>query len=97
MRLDELIMTLDDLDEEITLCARRPWSAAAEAIAVELDEEGRVPPQVKGAGYAYFLDVPTAREVLEVFGDRRPTAEERLRLLLHYAENDAFPDWVYGR
>jgi len=96
MRLEELIVSLDGLDEDATICARRPWGAASDAILVHL-HDGPIPPDVKQTGYAYFIDVATAREVMEVFGNRPPTEQEKLKLLLHYAENDAFPEWVYER
>ena len=47
------------------------------------------------AGFKYFLGVSTAREVLEVFQGREPSLEEKIDCLLYYAENDAFPGWVY--
>jgi hypothetical protein len=43
----------------------------------------------------YFLEASTAREALAVFDGRATTLEERIRLLLYFAENDAFPGWVY--
>jgi hypothetical protein len=36
-----------------------------------------------------------ARQVLEVFERRKPSEEQTRALLLYYAENDAYPSWVY--
>lgn len=94
MKLREALDAIHQLDRRALICSRRPWLADSETLVVLPDESLRVPVSVKEAGYEYFLDVPTALEVLNVFGDRRPTADERFRLLVHYAENDAYPDWA---
>ncbi len=80
-----------------TLCVREPWSAAAEARVVKVDEAGRLPRDVKASGLRYFLEATVAREVLDVL-KTRPTAsqpEDACRLLIYYAENDGYPPWVY--
>lgn len=51
----------------------------------------------EGRRVRLFLEVHVAHEVLRVFDDKPPTMEEKLRLLIHYAENDAYPEWVYTR
>lgn len=96
VRLDVLVGSLPDLDDEATVCARRPWTGASAAVLVNLDG-GPVPDHVREAGYAYFLEVAVAREILEDLPGRPLSADERLRLLVFYAENDAFPDWVNDR
>jgi hypothetical protein len=35
--------------------------------------------------------------VLGVFGEKPPSQEEKIALLVYYADNDAYPDWVYQR
>jgi hypothetical protein len=85
---------LDTLDEDSTIFVRRPWSAVAEARVSPLDEDSRVPAAVKEGGFEYFLEVHVAREVLEDCDSRSLTREERIRLLLYYAENDAYPEWL---
>jgi hypothetical protein len=95
--LDEAVKQLDILDEDAILCVRQPWAPSAECVVVAPDENFAVPKHIKGAGLAYFLEVHVAREVLGVFGKKSPTHEEKVRLLIHYAENDAYPDWVYQR
>ena len=64
---------------------------------MQLDSTAPIPAEMKGLGMEYFLEVVVAKEVCEAFGDRRPTDSEIARLLMFYAENDAFPDWLYER
>ena len=90
--LRDVVERLDDLDGEDIMYVRRPWGATADCIVVRYDPATRA---TLGDGLDYFLEGGTAREVLEVFDGRATTLEERLRLLIYYAENDAFPDWVY--
>lgn len=96
MKLKDALLRLDELNSEMLICARRPWTENADCVVVAPDDRLGVPNEVKTAGYEYFIDVPTAKEVLEVFGDRTPTENEKVALILHYAENDAYPDWVYA-
>jgi hypothetical protein len=95
--LVDAIAGLDALDEDAVLFARQPWSATSEVTIANLADDLRAPAAVIDAGFAYLLEVHVAREVLEVFEGRPTTLDEKLRLLLHYAEHDAFPDWVYAR
>ena len=97
MTLDETVRQLDTLDEDAILCVRRPWTHYAECVVTAPDENLGVPRHVKDAGFVYFLEVHVAHEVLGVFGDKPPTHEEKVRLLIYYAENDAYPQWVYQR
>jgi hypothetical protein len=95
--LDETIRQLNTLDKDAILCVRQPWGPSAECVVVAPDENLAVPKHIKAAGFAYFLEVHVAHEVLSVFGEKSPSHEEMVRLLIHYAEHDAYPDWVYQR
>jgi hypothetical protein len=86
-----------NLDDRLCIFAAKPWSETAPAVAVHLDSEFKPPKEILEQGLAYFLEVQVANEALEVFGDRQPSAIEKRNLLIFYAENDAFPDWVYAR
>jgi hypothetical protein len=92
-----LIANLSELDEEGVICVKRPWTARTEAQLVVPDENLGVPEDVRAASYAYFLEVHIAKEVVGVFGDKPHTLDEMVRLLIHYAESDAYPEWVYSR
>lgn len=93
--LADIINQLDGVDEGQIICARRPWSDQAEGLLALPDENLSVPNDVKAAGFEYFLEVFVAREVLQVFGNKPATLEDKIRLLIYYAENDAYPDWAY--
>jgi hypothetical protein len=97
MQLYELITTLDQLDDDHIICVKRPWSWGAEAQLAAPDEHLAVPDDVKRAGFAYFLEVHVAKEVICVFGEKPANTGEKVRLLVEYAENDAYPQWVYQR
>lgn len=92
MRLVEAVERLSKLDEDATICVRKPWTGDAECVVISF--EGKLPSTTRKAGFEYFLEVDVALEVLEVFGDRRPSLDERLELLIYYATNDAYPDWL---
>jgi hypothetical protein len=96
VQLQELIAGLNELDEHGVICVKRPWTANAEAQLAALDENLSIPASVLAAGYAYFLEVHVAREIVGVFEEKPSTLDEMLRLLIHYAEHDAYPDWVYS-
>lgn len=87
---------VQQLGEGKVIFARKPWALDAEADIGVLDENLSVPGSMKSRGLEYFLEADVAKEVLEVFGDRDPTVQEIRALLLFYAENDAYPEWVYG-
>jgi hypothetical protein len=95
MRLFDTIQDLDNLDAYGVICARLPWHPDAECSVVRANEDLGIPAETKSAGLQYFLEVNVAREVLEVFDQRTPTPEEKFQLLVYYAENDGFPEWVY--
>ena len=95
-RLMTIIDGLPGLPEDACIFARKPWSITSEAVAAPLGAEFQVPPNLTEAGLAYFLEVSVAKEVLEVLGDS-PSIKEQQQLLIFYAENDAYPDWVYKR
>jgi len=64
----------------------------SDAMLVRL-EDGRIPNRTAGAGYEYFLEVDVIRD--EVLGDWAPQLDstERVDLIIHYAEHDAWPEW----
>lgn len=94
MKLSALIADLESLDDSLCMVAKRPWSSDSEAIAVRLTNDFRVPDQIKAEGYEYFLEVHIARD--EVLGELGASlsADQRLKAILFYAENDAYPEWL---
>lgn len=97
MKLGDLLAHVRDLPDEECIFARKPWNSTSEAIVAKHTEEFRVPDSVSTMGLEYFLEVSVCQEVLEVFGDKTASNEEKQRLLIFYAENDAYPAWVYDK
>lgn len=94
MKLVEAIQQMSELDRDHTIFVRRPWTPDAECLVRPLEPDGGIPKATKAAGYDYFLELEGCFEVLEAFGDYQPTLDEKVRVILYYAENDAWPDWV---
>ena len=90
----ELVGKLPSLDDHSWIIAERPWSELSQSLLVTAPA-GATSAQLAVGTLEYFLDVSVAKEVCEVFGARVPSTPEVAKLLLFYAENDAFPDWVY--
>jgi hypothetical protein len=95
MKLIDIAANLHSLDENLFICACRPWNESAEFELVPIDSTLTVPEEATKRGLDYFLEVSVAREVCEVFGGRKASATEIASLLLLYAENDSYPEWVY--
>ncbi len=95
MRLSDAISNLSNFDDNDVIFARKPWTLRSEASVASLDQEFRVPEEIKMRGLDYFLEVTVAREVLAAFGERIPTADQVCDLILFYAENDTYPEWVF--
>jgi hypothetical protein len=93
--LIEVVSQLTSLPDELFICARRPWAHRSETVLVPFPEDLQVPAAVTEAGFEYYLEVSTAREVLEGFLERYPSLEQVADFLTFYAENDAFPEWAY--
>lgn len=94
MTLIEVIAKLHELPEETFICARRPWRHDADAMLVPFTDDLRIPQEVKAQGYEYFLEVSTAREILEGFIQSKPSLIQIADFVIYYAENDAFPEWT---
>ncbi len=97
MQSQDLVANLEQLDDHQIICVKQPWTSGAEAQLTEPDERLAVPAEVKAAGFVYFLEVHAAKEVIGIFGERLASLDERVRLLIEYAQNDAYPEWIYQR
>lgn len=94
MKLKNILDDIESLDDDGVIFAREPWVLDADAIIMSSDNpESRQ--DLAEKGFHYFLEVFVAKEVLEVFENKQPSLEERERLLIFYAVNDAYPEWVY--
>ena len=95
MTLADIVNQLSVAADDRIICVRRPWSAQAESLLALPEANLSVPSDVKLAGFEYFLEVFVAREVLQVFGNKPAALGDKVRLLIYYAQNDAYPDWVH--
>ena len=96
MKLIEIVSKLNDPPEETFICVRRPWNHNAESVLVPFNDDLSIPQEVKSQGYEYFLEVTTAREILDAFLDKKPSLEQVTDFIIYYAENDAFPEWAFN-
>jgi len=94
--LAEVVDSLEAFNEDSCIFARKPWRTDAPAIVALLTDDFRIPAEMTDGGFEYFLEIHVAKEVLKLFENRQPTPQECRDLILYYAENDAYPDWVYG-
>ena len=94
MKLIEVIGKLSDIPEDTFICVKRPWSSESEVVLSPFAEDLSIPLEVKSQGYEYFLEVSTAREIIEGFIEHQPTLEQITDFIIFYAENDAYPEWA---
>lgn len=97
MKLEQALDEIGRLKGDEVIFARKPWDMNSDALIGQLDSDFRVPDAIANLDYEYFIDAPVATEVLDVLADRQSTPRERRELLLYYAINDAYPEWVYQR
>jgi len=92
--LVQLIENLDQLDPAMTIYIQpgQGWTGASFAIACFPSQDGSAP--AKAMGMQYFLEVSTAKEVVDVWkvwrGGQVPSLKERCAAIIYYAENDAY-------
>jgi uncharacterized RDD family membrane protein YckC len=93
MALSELLEKLDEFDDNLTIYAERDpeWSANSRAIVSSQSKDGDVIDARKDL--SYFLEVDIAKEVIEMWKEscgHKPSAEDKCRAVIYYAENDAY-------
>lgn len=92
MRLLDVILSLDDLDEASTIYLQEPWTKESNAVVAPEPNDGGLPPEVKTLGLNYFIEVSIAREFLEDWAETLatpPSDNERCERLIQYSMNDA--------
>jgi hypothetical protein len=95
MKLGQLLDQIETLSDYDIVYAKRPWGPNSDAILLRLDED--LTKSMSDQGFEYFLEVSIAQELLESFGSKLRSAADRHNLIIHYAENDAHPDWIFDR
>jgi hypothetical protein len=95
MTLGQVLDQVETLSDDDIIFAKHPWGPNSDAILLRLDTDLRKP--TSDEGFEYFREVSIAQELLEDFGSKLHSAAERRNLMIHYAENDAYPDWLADR
>lgn len=90
--LKQLLVSLPDLDDDLTIYSTREATAGSPAVAALEPDSGDLPKSAEGLDY--LLEVSLAKEVAEVWRSwrdgREPSPEELCEAVIFYAENDAF-------
>ncbi len=94
MNFAQLVQALPSLDETLIVCAPDPWAENSELRLLELDDDFEIPESLLDDGFEFFLEVAVVAEVLGVFEGKVVSDDEKIALLVYYAENDEYPDWV---
>ena len=92
MSLEEILLKFDELGEHDVVFARRPWSLDSEARVVGFASGDTVPRMLPQSTLEYFLEATLIRDIHEQVIGGGHNREEALRILIYYAENDAFPE-----
>jgi hypothetical protein len=93
MKLRDAILSLDWFSNELCIVAKQPWTTESESKLIMLTEDGRVPADEVSDGYEYFLEVAIIKDELLDHMKDFLTPSQRIELVIHYAENDATPEW----
>ncbi len=95
MKLREIIDAVASTSDDLCIVARRPWSAESDARLVQLDEDYGVPAHALADGYEYFLELSVILEEVLFPATSVLSPDQKFDLVLYYAENDAYPEWVF--
>lgn len=92
MTLIKVVQKLDELDQESTIYASKPWTENSRVIVLREPESGELPSEAKQLALTYFLEVFIARDFLEEWAsslDIEPTPQKKCARLIQYATSDA--------
>lgn len=92
MKLQEILIDSGCLDEYDVVYAKRPWSLDSPACIARYEENESVLRLLKSdVSFEYFLEATLIKDIRSQVEDAGKSSEDALDILLHYAENDAFP------
>lgn len=92
MQLIDVIKSVDEIDDELTIYATEPFTCDSRAIVAPEPEEGGSPTEAKSSNAVYFLEVFEAQQFLEGWVASKggvASAQERCERLIRYAIDDA--------
>ena len=65
MDLLTIVECLSDLDDDLTIYARKPWSLSSQAMVALEPEDGSCPEAARMGDLEYFIEVFIARDFLQ--------------------------------
>jgi hypothetical protein len=88
----DLLRQLNDLSDDATLYARRPWGSESQATSAN---EGSTDAEMAlASGQDYLLEVALAKDVVDTWASWRngrvPRPEDVVEAVIHYAETDSY-------
>ena len=91
MKLLDVVSRVHQLDAELTIYAKPPWCSGSEVSLAPEPDDALVPEPLSSQGFAYFLEIHIAREVVPNPSglESSATLEAWCARLVRYAENDA--------
>ena len=91
MDLMSITRQVHQLDQELTIYAKAPWTVGSEAALTMEPDDTLVPESLALQGFTYFLEVAVASEVVPDLSHVEPslTLEQWCERLIRYAETDA--------
>jgi len=92
MKLIDAVNQLNNLDQESTIYASRPWAENSLTVVAREPESGGLPLEAERLGLSYFLEVFVARDFVEGWVaslDAQPTLRQKCERLIKYAATDA--------
>ena len=94
MNIQEAITTVAVVPENAILVAKPPFTWAAEAMFVEMTEEGGVPTSALEMGYAYLLEKDEIESLLPYLKTKKLGPKGIAEFVIHYAVLDTSPAWI---
>ena len=91
MKLQEILITSEYMEDYDVVYAKRPWSLDSDACIVRYQPDEIVPPLLNENFFEYFLEAPLIKDIRKQVESTSEDSSEFLHVLLYYGENDAFP------
>ena len=95
--LAELPGLLHELPEDLVVFAEEPWIPAPMRCFSGWSSDFPVPEDIRKSTFRYFLELSIIREFIDDLRAAGLTEAEQLKVMIHYATYDAFPDWLLER
>lgn len=94
LALIELVRSLYLYDPDDTVYAKKPWNVDSICILDSTPVHSPSPESLVNQGYEYFLEVRSMIELVLQSVKYSLNLDQLVRLIVHYAENDSYPDWL---